>query len=134
MMTKVRIELAAAAIALASPASADFTVCNDSFDVLNIALAYGQGAEFVSQGWWSVAPNRCVALLRGDIPVRYLYLFATDVFNRAVLDGEALFCTDTGRFRIIGVADCRARGHLVSAFSEVDIGSASEWVVILGDD
>jgi uncharacterized membrane protein len=123
--------LAAATLGWAAPARAGFSVCNDSFDVLNLAVAYDAGAGFVSEGWWTIAPNRCVAVIRDRILSRYVYVFATDVFNQALLEGNAAFCVDDGRFRIPGAGECWTRGHVAAEFAEVDIGEAGHWTLIL---
>lgn len=120
------------ALALTSPAArADFLVCNDSFDVLNLALARDPGAGFVSEGWWSVAPGRCAALLRGTIDSRYLYLHAIDVFRQPVLDGDVTFCISDEGFRIPGRQDCWQRGHIAAGFVEIDTGQAAQWITFL---
>ncbi|MFB9151320.1 DUF1036 domain-containing protein [Roseovarius ramblicola] len=123
--------LAAAALAWGGPARAGFSVCNDSFDVLNLAVAYDAGAGFVSEGWWTIAPNRCVAVIRDRILSRYVYVFATDVFNQALLAGDAAFCVADDRFRIPGADECWARGHVAAEFAEVDIGEAGHWTLVL---
>ena len=120
------------ALMLNAPAArADFLVCNDSFDVLNLALARDPGAGFVSEGWWSVAPGRCAALLRGTIDSRYLYLHAIDVFRQPVLDGDVTFCISDEGFRIPGRQDCWQRGHVAAGFVEIDTGQATQWITFL---
>lgn len=120
------------ALVLSTPAArADFMVCNDSFDVLNMALARDPGAGFVSEGWWSVAPGRCAALLRGDIDSRYLYLHAIDVFRQPVLEGDVTFCVSDAGFRIPGRQDCWQRGHIAAGFVEIDTGRAAQWITFL---
>jgi len=112
-------------------ALADFTICNDSFDMLNIAVARNDGTGFVSEGWWTIAPNRCVAVIRERSSSRYVYVHAADVFNNLVLDGATDFCIDEGRFRIAGGDDCWARGHLAAPFAEVDTRQAEDFTLIL---
>ena len=60
---------AAALFALTVPgaALASLSLCNQSYDVLNIAIAEPDGAEFTTSGWWRVAPNQCATLLRGPL-------------------------------------------------------------------
>lgn len=118
----------------AIPAQADFLVCNDSFDVLNIALARDPGSGFVSEGWWSVAPGRCAALLRGRIDSRYIYLYAIDVFSQPVLEGDVTFCIGEQGFRIPGAQDCWQRGHIAAGFVEIDTGQAEQWITFLDAD
>jgi hypothetical protein len=85
----------------AGPAHADFTICNDTFDVINVAVGH-EGAEgFATEGWWTIGTNRCAVPLRGTLGARYLYVYATDVLGpilRVVHAGDtaALVC---GRLR-----------------------------------
>lgn len=123
--------LAAALLLWGGAARAGFAVCNDSFDVLNLAVAHDPGGGFVSEGWWTIAPNRCVTVIRDAIRSRYVYVFATDVFNQALIEGAAAFCVDEGRFRIPGAGSCWSRGHVAAGFAEVDIGEAAHWTLIL---
>ncbi len=123
--------VASGAALVAYPAQADFIVCNDSFDVLNLALARDPGGGFVSEGWWSLAPGRCAALLRGRIDSRYLYLHAIDVFNQPVLEGNVTFCISEEGFRIPGGQDCWQRGHIEAGFVEIDTGQAGQWISFL---
>lgn len=122
-----------AVLAGANAARADFRLCNDSFDVLNVAIARNPGAGFRSEGWWTVAPNRCAVLLRGDIDARYLYLYAIDVFNQPVLDGDIGFCVAETGFNIQGAQDCWARGHIDAGFVEIDTVSATDWTVFVSE-
>ena len=117
--------------ALPGPGRADFIVCNDSFDVLNVAVAHDPGDGFASEGWWTITPNRCVDVIRSRIRSRYVYVFATDVFNQPVLEGLAAFCIDEGRFRIAGREACWSRGHLAADFAEIDIGETRDFILFL---
>lgn len=123
--------LATGLVLQASPARADFIVCNDSFDMLNLALARDPGSGFVSEGWWSVAPGRCAALLRGAIDSRYIYLHAIDVFNQPALDGDVTFCIGEEGFRIPDPQDCWLRGHIAAGFIEIDTGRAEQWITFI---
>lgn len=125
------VSVMAAVVALAGPARADLNVCNQSFDVLN--LAFGQPGErgFETEGWWRVAPNQCATLIHGALAVRYVYLFATDVFGKSVLPGSVPMCVAPRRFRIIGEGDCLLRGHIEARFVQIDTGREPDWTVFV---
>ncbi|TRW99578.1 DUF1036 domain-containing protein [Paracoccus sp. M683] len=125
------VPLLFALICWAGPARAEFKVCNQSFDVLN--LAFGQPTErgFRTEGWWRVAPNQCATLIRGTLSVRYLYLFASDVFGKSVLPGSVPMCVSPRRFRIEGEQDCLLRGHIEARFVEIDTGQEGDWTVFV---
>lgn len=117
--------------ALAGPVRADLKVCNQSFDVLNLAFGQPDERGFQTEGWWRVAPNQCATLIRGTLTARYLYLFASDVFGKSVLQGSVSMCVAPRRFRITGEQDCLLRGHLEARFVEVDTGRAPDWTVFI---
>ena len=55
------------------PARAEFTVCNQTLDVVNLSV--GQNVEEVIQteGWWTIGANRCVDVIREELNSRYVY-------------------------------------------------------------
>ncbi len=114
-----------------APARAEFKVCNQSFDVLNLSFGQPVQGGFRTEGWWRVAPNQCATLIREPLAARFLYLFATDVFGKSALGGTVPMCVAPRRFRIEGERDCLLRGHLEARFVEIDTGRADEWTVFV---
>jgi len=114
-----------------SPAVAGLTVCNHTPQNATLALGRYNGSQWISQGWWHVAPARCEELLSGKLPARYYYLFATDG-GFANWDGNFIFCVGLiGAFEIEGRAECRARGLDQRGFFEVDTGNHFNWTQTL---
>ena len=119
------------------PAQADFLVCNDTFDV--VSLAVGVEDEFGdtwSEGWWVVASSRCARVIRGEITGLSVHVHATDIFNRPVLEPPPgrqarIFCTAETRFRIPGDDDCWVRGHIAAPFVAIDTDEAPHGILIL---
>lgn len=129
-----RVALGLAAVLLVCgprPAAADFIVCNDGFDVVNLAIGHQEPAGFVTRGWWTVGPNRCATVIR-DLAIRYVYVHATDVFGQMLLEGTETLCLDESRFEIRGTRECWRRGHVAAPFAEVDTGTARRWILFLG--
>ena len=126
------VALAALALAgLAGPARAELRLCNQSFDVLNVAIAVPDGGETLTRGWWRVAPNQCATLLRNELRSRYYYVFAADVFGNEVLAGSIPLCVAPRRFEIEGQRDCLLRGYLDARFAEVDTRGQGHWTVFV---
>ncbi len=125
--------VAVAFLALLAPgaAAASLSLCNQSFDVLNIAIAEPHGAAFVSRGWWRVAPNQCATLRPGPLQARYYYIFAADVFGNEALPGSTPMCIATGKFEIEGQQDCLIRGYLDARYYEVDTQEQDSWTVFV---
>jgi uncharacterized membrane protein len=112
-------------------ARAELTLCNQSLDVLNVALGYESGGDFQTEGWWSIGANRCSELVRQPLTSRYYYLYAEDVFGQAIFEGDIAACVDAKKFVIKGAKDCWTRGRREARFSEVDTLSQEQWTVFL---
>lgn len=125
--------IAAAALFFVMPGAADaaLRLCNQSFDVLNVAVGRPQGDGFATRGWWRVAPNQCATLERETLRSRYYYLFATDVFGNEVLAGAIPMCVAPRRFEIDSQQDCLLRGYLDARFAEVDTMARASWTVFV---
>lgn len=118
------------------PAEAAFKLCNQSYDVLNIAVAQPsrdrpEQEAFITRGWWRVAPNQCATLLRDPLQARYVYVFAADVFGKEALSGAIALCVAPRRFVIERQGDCLVRGFLDARFLEVDTETQSDWTVFV---
>ena len=116
---------------LSGPAAAEFAVCNQSFDVVNVAIGQYEEDDFVTRGWWTVGPNQCANAVRDRLEARYVYVFAQDVFGNAILNGSTPMCIGIERFEIAGVEDCLARGFLSADFIEVDTLRTERWTLFL---
>ena len=123
----------AALFSIVSPSSAhaEFTVCNQTLDVVNLAV--GQKVDNADQtdGWWTIGANQCVNVIREELTNRYIYLYATDVFGHAILNGSTEMCIDRRRFSIRGIEECWQRGHIAARFVEVDTQEQVRWTFFL---
>lgn len=115
------------------PAHASFAVCNKSAHAARLAFGHFNGTDWMSQGWWTVAPGKCETLLSTPLDARYYYLYASDG-AAGTWDGSKGFCTGTGeKFSIVGRGHCSARGFDRKAFFEVDTGQKAGWIHYLSD-
>lgn len=110
---------------------ADFVACNRSFDVVNIAVGRKVGDSFETEGWWTVGTNQCATLIKEDLPARYIYVYAQDIFGRPVVDGDVPMCVATRKFTIQGIEGCWSRGLVSAEFVEIDTGEADRWTIFL---
>ena len=125
-----------AAVLFSGDARAAFTVCNQTLDIANVAIATLPGAEGSgarSQGWWVVAPNRCAEIEPEDLGDERWHVFAVDVRGEVLVDGGEPFCTAPKSFNIQGRGDCWLRGHTKGNFSAVETEGARDWTVFLRD-
>jgi uncharacterized membrane protein len=123
--------IAALAVLQASPAAAEFAVCNQSFDVVNVAIGQFERNAFVTRGWWTVGPNQCANVIKEKLDARYVYVFAQDVFGNAILNGATSMCVGPKRFEIQGEKDCAVRGFIEVPYVEVDTQRTERWTLFL---
>jgi len=130
----MRLWLAFAILCWAAPAYADFHVCNRTANPTKVAFGRYDGTDWLSEGWWNVAPKACATLLEGKLVARYYYLYASDG-GSGTWGGKRAFCVTatSGKFQIIGRADCAKRGYDRKSFFEVDTGALPDWTQSLSD-
>ncbi|HVZ69251.1 MAG TPA: DUF1036 domain-containing protein [Rhizomicrobium sp.] len=132
-MYHMRRLLLAILICAASPASARLAVCNKAAGPAKVALGRFDGATWMSEGWWTIAPRACATLIDTPLRARYYYLFATDG-GAGSWSGSRSFCvSETDKFSIGGRGDCASRGYDQKSFFEVDTGNKPDWTQFLSD-
>src|SRR5689334_2161968 len=67
-----------AAICCASPAAADFRLCNNTSSRVGIAVGYKDANGWTTEGWWNLASRSCETMLRGVLVARFYYIYAID--------------------------------------------------------
>lgn len=123
----------ALAVLAAPMAQADFRMCNLSGSRVSVALAYTDGQQWVSEGWWNLKPSGCETLLTGALAAEFYYVYAMDE-RGGEWKGKAFMCTSDREFKIVGRQDCYVRGFERTGFFEVDTGKdAKNWTVQLTD-
>lgn len=130
-LTRIPCLVAVSFFLLPRPAAAQLSVCNQTFDVVNVALGAYARDTFSTSGWWTIGPNQCANVIEETLQARYFYLFATDVFGRKVLTGATPMCVAPGRFEIRGESDCLVRGFIEARFHEVDTRKSERWTVFI---
>jgi uncharacterized membrane protein len=115
----------------ATPAAADFRLCNNTSSRVGIALGYKDADGWTTEGWWNVSARSCETLLRGTLVARYYYIYAVDYDRGGEWSGQAFMCSRDKEFTIKGTEDCLARGYDRTGFFEVDTGEQRAWTVQL---
>ena len=118
----------------AAPASAQFAVCNQTLDALNLAVATETNGVFSSEGWWTIGANRCVDVIKDELVSRYIYVYATDVFGQPILPADVQgsdMCVGVKGFEISGTDSCWTRGYMKVRFMEVDTKQQVRWTLYL---
>jgi uncharacterized membrane protein len=130
---QLAILVVAAFVASGGSADAMLRVCNKTRYLLNFAVGYNTGADFATEGWWSVTPNTCATPLKNPLKSRFVYLYATDIDAADVLKGSVSMCIDRRKFQVFGINDCWRRGLQAVNFTEVDTQSSPDWTAFLND-
>src|SRR4029079_19653648 len=82
----------------ASPASADFRLCNNTSSRVGIALGYKDAEGWTTEGWWNISSRSCETLLRGTLVARYYYIYALDYDRGGEWSGQAFMCSRDKEF------------------------------------
>ena len=117
--------------ASASPAAADFRLCNNTASRVGIAIGYKDADGWTTEGWWNLPSRSCETILKGNLVARYYYVYAIDYDHGGEWMGAAYMCTRDKEFTIRGIGDCLARGYDRTGFFEVDTGEQRAWTVQL---
>ena len=119
--------------ASASPAAADFRLCNNTASRVGVAVGYKDRDGWTTEGWWNMPARHCETLLRGTLVARFYYIYAVDYDRGGEWSGQALMCTRDREFTARGTQDCLARGFDRTGFFEVDTAEQQSWTVQLND-
>lgn len=117
----------------ASPAAAEFRVCNATQNLVGVAIGYRAKEGWISEGWWQIPATTCATLIEGQLQSRYYYLYAEDAARGGRWTGNVNMCVAENEFKITGVQDCYARGFQQFGFKEYDTGRQGSWMVQLTD-
>ena len=136
--SKIALFLAAAfavtmTFAAATPAKADFRLCNNTPSRVGVAVGYKDKDGWTTEGWWNLPSRACETLLRGTLVARYYYIYAVDYDRGGEWSGQAFMCSRDREFTVRGTEDCLARGFDRTGFFEVDTSEQQSWTVQLTD-
>ncbi len=117
----------------ATPARADFRLCNNTGSRVGVAIGYKDAEGWTTEGWWNISARSCDTLLRGSLVARYYYIYAVDYDRGGEWSGHAFMCSREKEFTIRGTENCLARGYDRTGFFEVDTTEQRSWTVQLTD-
>jgi uncharacterized membrane protein len=116
-----------------SAARAEFSVCNQTLDVVNVAIGQQGPEAFTTEGWWTIGSNQCALVIREELRNRFIFVYANDVFGQPILKGGQSMCVGPKRFSIDGIESCWQRGYIEAKFLEVDTQAVERWTLFLTD-
>lgn len=106
-------------------AHAALEICNETETRRSVAIAFKDGDDWKSKGWWNIPTNECRTVVKGDLQQRYYYYRAIHK-GKEVKAGDYNFCATLKAFDIKGDTDCASRGYEVSSFRVIDTGTSAK--------
>lgn len=131
LATTLAVLIVPGVLLLAVPARADLRVCNETPNLVSVALGYRAERGWQSEGWWQTPAGECRILFQGDLQRRYYYIYAADDIGGGDWGGAVFMCTRDETFTIFGVEDCLARGYERTGFFEIDTQGRTDWTLQL---
>lgn len=122
-----RLTQIVAIAAMTLPASADFKVCHQADQVVDLAYSYfdKQNRGWVVAGWFSIAPRSCRSLSVGDVRGSKFYIYGEVAGDSYRWSGSTSICIERpNAFRITNTK--RACGE-TAKFIEVNTGGYSDY-------
>jgi len=113
-------------------APAGYTACNETRDVLLLALGQIESGKPVSRGWWTVPPGACAKAVTTSLNTDAVYLLALRKSGGTVVSGGMHFCTTAAAFEIRGADNCSGRGLTDSGFAATPTKGVSGYVAHIG--
>jgi uncharacterized membrane protein len=113
-------------------APAGYTACNETRDVLLVALGQIEGGKPVSRGWWTVQPGACAKAVTAPLNSDAVYLLALRKSGGTVVSGGMRLCTTAAAFEIKGADNCAGRGLADSGFAATPTKGVSGYVAHIG--
>ena len=113
-------------------APAGYTACNETRDVLLLALGQVEGGKPVSRGWWTVQPGACAKAVTTPLNTDAVYLLALRKSGGTVVGGGMHFCTTAAAFEIKGADNCSGRGLADNGFATTPTKGVSGYVAHIG--
>jgi uncharacterized membrane protein len=101
---------------------------------VNVAIGYRSESTLVTEGWWYIEPQACVAIVEGRLRSQFYYIYAVDDVRGGAWTGNVPMCTQDLAFTIRGVEDCVARGYDQHGFVEIDTANQPDWLVYLTEE
>jgi uncharacterized membrane protein len=92
------------------------------------------GADFVSRGWWKIAPGGCARALSDPLASGHVYLFAAKHGNNHLVSGPEMFCTADKAFDVQGRGHCATRGLAETGFMATNLRGAPGYTAHIGNN
>jgi uncharacterized membrane protein len=119
----------------ATPAHADFSVCNKSSYKIFVAFGYWSAKDkaWTSEGWWTLEKGDCQIVYKPNLDQEKYYVYAESTDHDYTWSGKYPFCASDDEFTIVGDSECKSRGYYSVDFFEVEVGDKRDFTQDLVD-
>ena len=134
------IAATAALATLASPARADFQICNRMSYVVEAAVGLQEAGSLVTRGWYRVDPGQCRATVEGVVKADHFYVHARALpaygMSPSPQAGNAELCVGKQQFIVPAAGrGCSRAGQQLARFTEVKpFPSDTGWTAYLAEE
>ena len=108
------------------------TICDDGKSEVIAALGEHAGNDFLSRGWWRVAPGACARAVTSPLKEDIVWLAVQRPGGAALATGPDQFCVAAQEFEVKGRDNCPARGFTSAGFARIPTGGKSGLLLHLG--
>jgi uncharacterized membrane protein len=119
------------AMKIVSPAG--YSICNDTGGVIWTALAFKQGKDQLSAGWWKVQPGGCAHALTQPLNIDDVFVHAEGPGHPALVGGPDKFCVANITFQTMDTGNCAAHGLSTARFTRTHTKGASGYTAHISE-
>jgi uncharacterized membrane protein len=119
--------------ALKASAPAGYSICNDSDGDIWAALGLHQGNDWLSRGWWKIAPGACARAIATPLATDKVWLMAEGKGHRALVGGADKFCIADIEFETHGRGKC-AKGLTETGFAATPTKGVAGYAAHIGNN
>ncbi len=114
-------------------APAGYTVCNDTRQLLLVALGRTEGNKASSHGWWKIEGGACARVITAPLATQAVWLLAQSKEGETVAGGADMFCVAAAAFDINDRSNCAKRGLTEAGFARTDTRGLSGFIARIGE-
>lgn len=119
--------------AMKTVSPAGYSVCNDTAGVIWTALAFRDGKQTLTAGWWKVPPGGCARALTQPLHIDRVYLHAEGHNKPGLVSGRDKFCVANITFQTMDTGNCAAHGLSTASFAPTETKGVTGFTAHVGE-
>jgi uncharacterized membrane protein len=120
--------------ALKASSPAGYSICNDTAGEIWTALAFRDGKQSLSAGWWKVPAGACAHALTQPLTLDKVYVHAESHGRPNLVGGADKFCITDITFQVTDTGDCKKRGLAEAGFATTNTKGRSGYTAHIGSN